>query len=204
VLARLHPLLQHRACFDSGTGGEGLLFQRWSRSHQSWSDVLAHWAPARHPRRRPPLLKPHRVRRDGGLCSFGHWQYRVIGANSNTSDITTAGEVRSKGVFIHIVMEVTNLGSENVALDAAALTLFDDAGRKYNIDPSVKLAYLIPWRIDGQARSEARFGDQMPPGVTLVVRALYDVNPSAASWTLHLEPGNVNIGLKVRLCIPSC
>ena len=92
---------------------------------------------------------------------------------------------RAKGVYVKVVFELTNLQAKTSDLGGKAgisLTASLD-GRRVSFEP-VGSGLSIAEQEEGLSD----WWDDLPPGLSIIARALFDVNPAATDWTLLLTP----------------
>lgn len=94
-----------------------------------------------------------------------------------------------KGIWVVILLDLTNIGRENFSLNAHDIELRDDKGILYNMASFASFGC-------SKDRGQAALGEQMPPTVTVRTTLLYDVAPGTNGMYLYLVQGKGTIRLE--------
>lgn len=147
-------------------------------------------SPSPKPTFTPPASYSGRI---GTQVALGNWRYSVRQVDL-TQDRMQCGDRYSmldkpKGVWVVVLLDLTNVGRENFTLNAHDMELRDDKGIVYNMASFAS-------SLCSRGRDQASLGEQMPPTVTVRTTLLYDVAPGTTGMYLYLVQGNGTIRLE--------
>jgi len=137
----------------------------------------------------PPAPTPPHI---GSVVRGGNWQYEVLKAETAKTLRTGPYDfqvMNPKGVWVVVAFNLTNVGDRNFTLNDWDVELRDSKGIKYDpagFDSSMYSHYL----------GRAALGEQMPPGVTVMVTLLFDVAPGTTGMYFHPVQGGPDIRLE--------
>lgn len=127
----------------------------------------------------------------GSTVRAGNWQYRVVQVDTakslrwGSSDFTV---MTPKGIWVAVMLDLTNIGDRNFTLNDWDLELWDGKTIKY--DPNYESSLY------SHSIGQSALGEQMPPSVTVRVTLLFDVAPGTTGMKLHLVQGGPDIRLE--------
>lgn len=148
-------------------------------------------SPSPKPTFTPPTTYSGRI---GTQVELGNWRYSVRQVDV-TGDAIQCGSNRfsttdkPKGLWVSLLLDITNVGRENFTLNAHDIELRDDKGIVYHMASFASSSC-------SRGRGQASLGEQMPPTVTVRTTLLYDVAPGTGGMYLYLVQGKGTIRLE--------
>jgi hypothetical protein len=127
----------------------------------------------------------------GSVVRGGNWQYEVLKVDTAKTLRTGPYDfevLTPKGMWIVVAFNLTNVGSRNFTLNDWDVELLDSKGITY--DPNYESSSF------SHSLNRAALGEQMPPGVTVMVTLIFDVAPGTTGMRLHPVQGGPDIRLE--------
>lgn len=155
---------------------------------------LLTYSPSPSPHRTPGSGSPSPTpeARIGSILEVGNWRYSVRGIETASSlDLSSAYFRRvltAKGLYVLVLIEITNIGTRNFGLNIWDFELHDSRGLKYDVSPDT--ISLVAYQ------QQLQLGEQMPPTVTATTTLLFDVAPNPVGMVLWLRQGDAGIRLE--------
>lgn len=124
------------------------------------------------------------------IVGKGNWAYSVVSVRKQETVAWSpfGNKTTAKGTWLIILLVVGNASERTMTIRDWDFELRDDAGRKYEMDTVTSLMFNSHNKVSS-------LGEQFPPGVPVPVGMLYDVNPDAKAFRLHLKQAGEFIDL---------
>jgi hypothetical protein len=92
----------------------------------------------------------------------------------------------AKGIWVVVLIQLTNIGKRNFSINYFDFELRDDKGIRYTPELTSDL---------DPPPGYTNLGESFPPGVPLLTRLFFDVAPGTTGMRIHLVQPNSDIGL---------
>jgi hypothetical protein len=126
----------------------------------------------------------------GSVVESGNWRYSVrqsdVGKTVTQGTGYFATTKTAKGLWVVVLMQLTNVGNANFSINYFDFELRDDKGIKYTPELTSDL---------NPPPGYTNLGESFPPGVPLLTRLYFDVAPGTTGMRIHLVQGGSDIAL---------
>lgn len=134
-----------------------------------------------------PAPTPH----IGSAVEAGNWRYSVRQSDVTKTFTSGSGFLATtrtaKGLWVIVLIQLTNIGKENFSINFHDFELRDDKGIKYSPEFITDL---------NPPPGYTNLGESFPPGVPLLTRLYFDVAPGTNGMRLQLVQPKLDIRLE--------